>query len=138
MNFNRKLNQAEDDLNHRLIKVEHKFANIQIVFDFLSILILRDHSKWGANKNKHGAPPHVRFCLFCIYLLIQTFALKVINDERKKLAHHEIIDCIAEQTESVITQVCKESKLWIHPNLRPPRFSFTYSFNFTYERYYLG
>ena len=25
-----------------------------------------------------------------------------------------------------------ESKLWIHPNLRRPSFSFTYSFKFTY------
>ena len=37
----------------------------------------------------------------------------------------EIIDRIAEKIESVITQVCKESKLWIHPNLRRPLFSFT-------------
>ena len=29
-------------------------------------------------------------------MLIQTFVLKVINDERKKLTHHEIIDRIAE------------------------------------------
>ena len=53
--------------------------------------------------------------------------------KEKKIAHHEIIDCIAEQTASVITQVCKESKLWIHPNLRRPRFSFTYSFKSTYK-----
>ena len=33
---------------------------------------------------------------------------------------------IAEQTYSVVTQVCKESKLWIRPNLRRPSFSFTY------------
>ena len=33
---------------------------------------------------------------------------------------------IAEQTDSVVTQVCKESKLWIRPNLRQPSFSFTY------------
>ena len=31
----------------------------------------------------------------------------------KILIHHEIIDCIAEQIISVITQVCKELKLWI-------------------------
>ena len=41
-------------------------------------------------------------------MLIQTFVLKVINNERKKLTHHEIIDGIAEQTESAIPQVCKE------------------------------
>ena len=35
---------------------------------------------------------------------------------------------IAEQTPLVIIQVRKESKLRIHPNLRRPRFSFTYSF----------
>ena len=38
-------------------------------------------------------------------MLIQTFVLKVINNERKILTHHEIIDCIAEKIESVITQV---------------------------------
>ena len=42
------------------------------------------------------------------------------------------MDCIAEQIVSVITQVCKELKLWIHPNLRRPSFSFIYSFKFTY------
>ena len=90
---------------------------------FLSIHILRDHSKWRANKNKHGEG----------IILIPTFVLKVIDDERKKLTHHEITDRIAEQTEFVITQVCKESKLWIHPNLQRPRFSFPYSFKFTYK-----
>ena len=44
----------------------------------------------------------------------------------------EIIDRNAEQTESVITQVCKEQKLWIHPNLQRSSFSFSYSFKFTY------
>ena len=44
-------------------------------------------------------------------MLIQTFVLKVINDERKTLTHHEITDRIAKQIESVITQLCKESKL---------------------------
>ena len=53
--------------------------------------------------------------------------------KEKKLTHHEIIDSIAEQTESVITQVCKDSKLWIHSNLQGPPFSFTYSFKFTYK-----
>ena len=48
------------------------------------------------------------------------------------LTHHEIIDRIAQQIVLVITQLCKESKLRIHPNLRPPSFSFTYSFKFTY------
>ena len=58
-------------------------------------------------------------------MLIRTFVLKVINNERKILTHHEITDCIAERIESVIPQVYKESKLWIHPNLRQPSFSFT-------------
>ena len=40
-------------------------------------------------------------------ILIRTFVLKVINNERKILTSHEIIDRIAEQIESVITQVCK-------------------------------
>ena len=53
--------------------------------------------------------------------------------KEKKLTHHEIIDRIAEQTALVIIQVSKESKLRIHPNLRKPRFSFTYSFKFTYK-----
>ena len=68
-------------------------------------------------------------------MLIRTFVLKIINNERKKLTHYEIIDCIAEQTEAVITQVYKESKLRIYPNLQWLCFSFTYSFKFTYERY---
>ena len=40
-------------------------------------------------------------------LLIRTFVRKVINNEKKILTHHEIIDRTAEQTESVITQVRK-------------------------------
>ena len=40
-------------------------------------------------------------------LLIRTFVLKVINNGKKILTHHEIIDRTAEQTESVITQVRK-------------------------------
>ena len=44
-------------------------------------------------------------------MLIPTFVLKVINNERKKLAHHQIIDRITEQTVSVIIQVSKEAKL---------------------------
>ena len=59
-------------------------------------------------------------------MLIQKFVLKVIDNERKKLTHHEITDRIAEQTASITIQVSKESKLRIHPNLRRSRFSFTY------------
>ena len=44
-------------------------------------------------------------------MLIRMFILKVINNERKRLTHHEIIDDIAEQILFVSTQVCKESKL---------------------------
>ena len=51
-------------------------------------------------------------------MLIRTFVLRVINNERKELIHHEIIDRIVEQTELLITQVCKKSKLWIHPELQ--------------------
>ena len=65
-------------------------------------------------------------------MLIRTFVLKVINYERKKLTHHEIIDRIAEQTASVIIQV-RKSKLRIHSNLRRLHLSFTYSFKFTYK-----
>ena len=65
-------------------------------------------------------------------MFIRIFVLKVINNERKILTHHEIIDRIAEQSVLVITQVCKESKLWNYPNLRRPSLSFTYSFKFTY------
>ena len=50
-------------------------------------------------------------------MLIRTFILKVIKDERNILTHHEI-NRNSEQIVSVITQVCKETKLWIHSNLR--------------------
>ena len=46
-------------------------------------------------------------------ILVRTFVLKVINNERKILTHYEIIDRTAEQ----IVSVCKKSKLWIHWNL---------------------
>ena len=44
-------------------------------------------------------------------MLIRTFALKVINNEKKKkkkLTHHEIIDRIAEKTESVSLRFAKD------------------------------
>ena len=66
-------------------------------------------------------------------MLIWTFVLELINNGRKKLTHRESIDRIAEQTASVMIQVSKYSKLRIHPNLGMPRFSFTYSFKFTYK-----
>ena len=55
-------------------------------------------------------------------IFIQIFVLKVINNERKILTHHEIIDRTAEQIVLVITQV----KLWIHPNLRGASLSFKF------------
>ena len=58
---------------------------------------------------------------------IRTFVLKIINNERKILHYHEIIDRMTEKIVSVITQVCKKSKLLIHATLRRPRFSFPYS-----------
>ena len=91
--------------------MEHKFANIQIAFDFLSVLksdhsksFVSGHSKWRAKKKKRGEG----------IMLLRTFVLKVINNERKKLNHHELIDCIAEQTASVTIKVSKELKLRIH------------------------
>ena len=112
-------------MNRSLYNVEHKqrFANIQIAFDFLSVLKLWEHSKLRAMKNEHGYG----------IMLDRTFVLKVITDERKKLTHHEMIDCIAEQTALVIIQVSKELKLMIYSILRRPRFSFTHSVKFTYK-----
>ena len=103
--------------------MEHKFANIQTAFDFLSVLKLRDHCKWRATKGEYRER----------IMLIRTFLVNVINNNNKKLTHHEIIDRIAEQTASVIIHVSKESKSSIHPNLRRPRFSFTYLFKYTYK-----
>ena len=42
-------------------------------------------------------------------MLIRMFIIKVINNERKILTRHEIIDRIAEHIVLVITRVCKES-----------------------------
>ena len=53
------------------------------------------------------------------------------NTREKILTHHESIDRIVEQIVSVITEVCKESILLIHANLRLLSFSFTYSFKGT-------
>ena len=84
---------------------------------------LRYLSKWTAKKNEHGEG----------VMLIRTFVVKVIDNERKKLTHHKIIDRIAEQIASVIIPLSKESKLRIHRNLRTPHFSITYSFRLTYK-----
>ena len=44
--------------------MERKFANIQNAFDFLSVLIVRDHSKWWAKQKRtcrgDNAHPNVR------------------------------------------------------------------------------
>ena len=53
--------------------MEHRFANIQIAFDFLSVLKIRDPSKWRAKKNEHGEG----------IMLIRTFVQKATNNERK-------------------------------------------------------
>ena len=42
-------------------------------------------------------------------MLIRRFVLKVINNERKILTQYEIVNRIAEQIMSVITEVWKES-----------------------------
>ena len=44
-------------------------------------------------------------------MLIRILVLKLINNGRRILTHHEIIDRIVEQIVLVTTQVCKESKL---------------------------
>ena len=64
-------------------------------------------------------------------MLIRTFFLKVKNNEWKILTQYEIIDRIGEEIESVIMQVCKESKSWIHPNLQRPSILYIYR---PYER----
>ena len=40
-------------------------------------------------------------------MLVQIFVQKVINNKSKILSHHEIIDCMAEQIDSVITHLGK-------------------------------
>ena len=46
-------------------------------------------------------------------MLIRTFFLKVISNDRKVLTHHEIIDRIAKQIVKII-------KIVVDPNLRRP------------------
>ena len=50
-----------------------------------------------ASKNKHRES----------IMLTSRFVLKVMNNDKKTLIHHGIIDHIAQQIVSVITQVCK-------------------------------
>ena len=56
---------------------------MQTALDFLSTVVLKDHSKWKANKNEHGkgdnAHPNVRS--------------KSNNNEKKNLTHHKIHRC---------------------------------------------
>ena len=100
--------------------MEYYFANMTTALDFLTTLPLKDHSKWKANKNKHGegnnAHPNVHSIRD--------------NNQTNILTHHEIRHC--RNIVPVITQMCKETKLWIDPNLRWPNSSFIYSFKFTY------
>ena len=51
-------------------------------------------------------------------MLIRILVLKVTNNKRNILTHHETIDLMTEQTKLVITQVFKESKLLVHPNFQ--------------------
>ena len=94
---------------------------MQTTFDFLSAVVLRDHSKWRANKNEHGKGK----------MLIRTLFLKVINNERKILTHHEIIDCIAEQIVQTIKTV-DSSELKAAKSLIYSVTQLVYSFKFTY------
>ena len=52
--------------------MEHNFVNIKTEYDVLSTLVLRDQSKWRANKSEHGK----RYIM-----LIRMFVLKIINNE---------------------------------------------------------
>ena len=81
---------------------------MQTALDFLSTLVLKDHSKYKAKKNKHGEENNAHMNVHS----------RSNNDERNILTRNEIIltrneiiDCIAEKIVSVITQVSKETKL---------------------------
>ena len=56
---------------------------MQTTLGFLSILVLKDHSKWKGNKNQNeeGNNAHHNICS------------KSSNIERKILTHHEIHHC---------------------------------------------
>ena len=58
-------------------------------------------------------------------MLIRALFLKVINNERKTLTHHDTIDHNA-------AHIVQINKPWIHPNLRRPNLSFVYSSKLTY------
>ena len=58
-------------------------------------------------------------------MLIRALFLKVINNERKTLTHHDTIDHNA-------AHIVQINKPWIHPNLRQPNLSFVYSSKLTY------
>ena len=64
-----------------------------------------------------------------VIMLVRVFVLKVIKNGRKVLTHYEIIDCKAEQTESVITEVCEDSQScgFISSELATPKFLITFS-----------
>ena len=104
--------------------MEHKLANTQIAIDILSTLVLRDHSKCGAKGDGDNAHPSFRSK--------SNKKIKTTkSNERKFLSHQEIIDRMTEQIESEISKVCKESKLWVHPNLRHPSLSLMFLLKFT-------
>ena len=50
--------------------MEHNFANIKTAFDFLSTLLLRDKSKWTANKNEHGERYIMTIRMFVLKIVI--------------------------------------------------------------------
>ena len=88
---------------------------------FLSTLALRDQSKWRANKSEHGEK---------YIMLIRMLVLKIINNERKFLTRHKIIDRIGGQIVLVTTRVCKKSMR--SSKLAAVECPITYLFKFTY------
>ena len=99
-----------------MLNLNHKFANIQTAFDLLSALVLRDHSWWRARKSKHSKE----------MMLIRTFFLKGINNDRKIFTHNEIIDRIVEQ----IVQLIKIMDSCKHTAVKS---LFTYSSKLSYS-----
>ena len=84
--------------------MEHKFGNMQIGFDILSTLVLRDHSKWTANKNEHGKGDNA----------CPSFRSKSNQKGKKNFNPSWNHWSQGRTNESVITEVCEESKLWIY------------------------
>ena len=96
-------------------KVEQKFANMQTVFDFFYQHLHQETiSNWEQTKVYMGRG----------IMLIWKFVLKVINNERKTLTHHKIIDRIAEQICVGDNSSVQRIKFVDSCNLRRPSFSF--------------